>query len=116
MAAKCLLFVYGLLKPGFSPPRSVSAQWQGRVRGRLYDLGAFPAALALGADGEPWLDGVVLELDADELPELDHFEDVESGEFRRLVVTTEQGDIAWAYEYGRAVPDDAPQITAWRSS
>ena len=113
MAEKCLLFTYGLLMPGRSPPKSCSEHWPDRVKGRLYDLGQFPGATGLG-QGDGWVEGATLELDADELPTLDEFEDTDSGEFRRVLVTTEAGYIAWAYEYQLKIPDGLTPRERWR--
>ena len=112
MTTKCLLFAYGLLQPGLKPPRSLSQSWPDRVRGQLYDLGPYPVAVGLDV-GSAWLEGFTLEIDADELGALDEFEDVDSGEFARRVVTTGRGFTAWAYEYRRALPAHQPAIKKW---
>ena len=112
MADKCLLFTYGMLMPSQSPPKSMSDAWPDRVTGELYDLGAFPAAIAIG-NASDWFEGFVVEIDAEELPDLDHFEDVDSGEFRRITVTTEKGRHCWAYEYRQKIPPDLEKIVKW---
>lgn len=113
MTAKCLVFAYGLLKPGHTPPRSVSQHWPDRIPGLLYDLGNYPAGIQLG-HAASWIEGITMELDQDELDLLDEFEDVESGEYRRIVVTSEQGFDVWAYEYMRAIPADLPPVPRWK--
>ncbi len=103
------VFVYGLLKPGFSlhhvaKPYVIRAE-PGLVRGRLYDAGV-PAA-RFDQDGEIegfvfWLDGEKLD---DALRELDDLED-EGDVYRRVVVRvdTEGGPLeAFAYEYLRSL-------------
>lgn len=101
------LFVYGLLKPGFSL-HHVAAPYvlrlaPGRVRGRLYDAGV-PAGRF---DEDGTIDGFVLWLDPARIDEalriLDELEDV-ADVYRRVVVdvTTDEGSIpSSAYEYIR---------------
>lgn len=99
------VFVYGLLKPGFSlhhvaEPFVVS--WvPGRTRGRLYDADV-PAA-RFDQDGE--IAGFLFHLEDERLDEalriLDDLED-EGDVYRRVVVdvSTENGTMrAFAYEY-----------------
>ncbi len=112
MSKKCLLFAYGILKPGFSPPKSISDSWEDRVAGDLYDLGSYPGACRIG-ESENWIHGVTLEIDEDELPELDDFEDVDSGEYRRILVETEQGFFAYIYEFLGTPPDDKVCLNTW---
>jgi gamma-glutamylcyclotransferase (GGCT)/AIG2-like uncharacterized protein YtfP len=97
------VFVYGLLKPGYSLHHHVSPfvvrSAPGRVRGRLYDAGV-PAA-RFDEDGE--IAGVVLWLDRTEeaLARLDELED-EGEVYRRVTVevSTDEGPVeAHAYEY-----------------
>lgn len=112
MQRKCLLFAYGTLQPGFSPPKSMSNAWTDRVHGVLYDLGDYPAAVLIDKSMH-WIEGQTIEIDADELPALDAFEDVEGGEFLRKLVETEQGFVAWVYEYQKAVSDELVPVTKW---
>lgn len=112
MKRKCLLFAYGLLQPAHSPPRSTSQTWPDRVKGVLYDLGEYPAAVKI-AVAETWIAGHVLEIDVDELPLLDEFEDVEGGEFSRRLVETELGHTAWVYEYQLTIPSALAPIDKW---
>lgn len=99
------VFVYGLLKPGFSlhhvaEPYVVRSS-AGSVRGRLYDAGV-PAA-RFDEDGE--IEGYVFWLERDRLAEalrvLDELED-EGDVYKRVTVAvrTERGIVgAQAYEY-----------------
>lgn len=99
------IFVYGLLKPGFTlhhvaEPFVVSSE-PGTVRGRLYDAGV-PAA-RFDQDGE--IDGFVFTLGDERSEEalrvLDELED-EGEEYRRIVIDVAIGDgvvQAHAYEY-----------------
>lgn len=109
---KCLVFAYGTLMPGHSPPRSLSQAWPDRVRAVMYDLGAFPVATRVG-EAPGWIHGMTLEIDADELAALDEYEDVEGGEFARKLVETEQGHMAWVYEYRLRVPAALAPIDRW---
>lgn len=114
MRQRCLIFTYGLLQPGhLGCPPSATTLGPDRVRGRLYDLGPFPAGVDLGR-GDDWIEGVTLEIDADDLPGLDDFEDTESGEFCRVIVETERGHTAWAYEYRFPIPTTLAPRTRWR--
>jgi gamma-glutamylcyclotransferase (GGCT)/AIG2-like uncharacterized protein YtfP len=101
---RCLLFAYGQLQPGLKQPRSLSRAWPDRVRGMLYDLGPFPAAVKVGA-AEQWLGGYVLEITEVELVgELDPYEQVHKGLYRRIQTVTQAGFEVWIYEYAQPVP------------
>jgi gamma-glutamylcyclotransferase (GGCT)/AIG2-like uncharacterized protein YtfP len=69
-AADRALFVYGTLRPGLAPAaiaavvRTLRPLGPARVRGRLYDLDRFPAAVAdPGAD--EWIQGELVALGPD---------------------------------------------------
>ena len=101
------LFAYGQLQPGPKQPRSISRAWPDRVRGLLYDLGPFPAAVKVGAS-ENWFQGYVLEIDESELVgDLDAYEEVDKGHYRRIRTVTEAGFEVWIYEYARSIPATA---------
>ncbi len=112
MDTKSLLFAYGTLQPGPTEPLTMSQHWPDRIKAELYDLGSYPGATLVGR-AAGWIDGVVIEIDTDELPQLDSFEDVESGEFVRKLVETEQGFLCWVYEYALPVPAQAKQLQRW---
>lgn len=107
-----LLFVYGLLQPEFQPPRSMRRHWKDRVCGLLYDLGPFPAAVAVGRS-ESSFEGAVLEIDEWELPALDEFEDVDEGQYARIRTETEAGRSVWIYAYRRPIPPELQPIPRW---
>lgn len=101
------LFVYGTLRPGdvrwpILAPYTVSEGFADEVAGRVYDthLG-YPAAI-FGTDGV--VKGRTYPLRGDRLHEalavLDAEESSVPGGYRRVVVTTVRGIVAWAYEYG----------------
>jgi gamma-glutamylcyclotransferase (GGCT)/AIG2-like uncharacterized protein YtfP len=108
-----LLFVYGTLRPGVKNSRAelfvdeAELLGVGRVRGSLYDLGAYPG-LFREESGSAWVTGVVYRLREPELTllELDVYEGATSGsddDYQRveLAVTleSEQEVLAWAYLY-----------------
>jgi gamma-glutamylcyclotransferase (GGCT)/AIG2-like uncharacterized protein YtfP len=113
------VFVYGLLKPGFSlfhvAEPYLERSTPGRVRGRLYDADV-PAA-RFDEDGQ--IEGFVFWLDPhrldDALRDLDELED--EGEVYRRVsvqVTTEDGPVgAFAYEYLPSLEGRADVGGAW---
>jgi hypothetical protein len=77
------------------------------MRGLLYDLGSFPAAIGVGT-GDRWFAGYVLEIAESELVEpLDTYEEVAAGLYRRIQSVTEAGFEAWVYEYARPLPKTA---------
>ena len=103
-------FVYGTLKQGLSNYHliadSVRAAMPATIRGRLYDVGPFPA---LAAGDEP-VRGEVLTVEPDALPRLlavlDRLEGYESGDLdgsiyiRRVVAaTTDDGRAVEAHAY-----------------
>lgn len=110
------LFVYGSLRSGFKSPayeyisRYFSLVAEGKVRGLLYDLGEYPAALP--TNEENFIVGELYEAkDADQfqyvIGQLDDYEGVavEAGEtplYRREIspIETDQGSFdAWVYWY-----------------
>ena len=114
---RCLLFAYGKLQPGQNQPRSMSRAWPDRLRGLLYDLGPFPAAVKIDAS-EQWLYGFVLEIAESELVgDLDAYEEVDKGLYRRIRTVTEAGFEVWVYEYARPLPPTAVgPIECWTST
>jgi gamma-glutamylcyclotransferase (GGCT)/AIG2-like uncharacterized protein YtfP len=110
--ARCLLFVYGQLQPGHRPPRTASHARPDRVRGLLYDLGPYPAAVCVGSS-DRWFGGHVLEIDERELEQLDAYEGVAEQLYRRTRTATESGLQVWVYEYARPLPSDAVAVDVW---
>ena len=115
MAQKCLLFVYGLLMPGYQPPRSLSQQWEDEIAATMYNLGDFPAIILAGKgeDSGNIVKGFTLEIDSDELAEIDEFEDIEAKIYRRVMIETKQGFFAWTYEYLLPIPEGLSPISKW---
>lgn len=109
---KCWLFAYGLLQSQFQPPKTMSQCKADRVRGVLYDLGPYPAAVAVGT-ADSWIDGELVEMELDELAELDKFEGTAEGIYERKMITTESGASAWVYEYLQPIPPSCEPLKRW---
>lgn len=100
------LFAYGTLAPE-DDQQAEHQDWQrDAIRGRLFDLGAYPALFDLDDPGADWVEGHVRETTTVELEgDLDTYEGVEEGLFSRKMVRTRSGLIAWVYVYARARPE-----------
>jgi gamma-glutamylcyclotransferase (GGCT)/AIG2-like uncharacterized protein YtfP len=110
-----LLFVYGTLKRGQRNHRLLADQRFVRATAtapgfRLYDLGPYPGLVA-DADGGP-VQGELFSVSECCMAELDDFEGVPDL-FDRVRVELADGSTAWAYQYMRAVPHDAPTGDDW---
>lgn len=115
------LFVYGTLRPGRAPREiagTVSALQRigdGTVRGRLFDLGAYPGIALDDKAGE--VEGEVFDLpDEATLARLDAYEDYrphdpEGSLFRRVKATVTFADgtrgLCWVYVYNGALPGES---------
>ena len=99
------LFAYGTLMP---PDRDAAEQagWRpDAVRGRLYDLGPYPALVNLDEPGSGWVEGFVRPVDREELTtRLDPWEEVEQGLYRREETITRASCRVWVYVYNRPLP------------
>lgn len=103
----CLLFAYGQLQPGRRAPRTLLRAWADQVNGLLFDLGSYPAAVKI-AEADRFFAGFVLELEYHELVnELDPFEELDKGLYRRIRTVTRGGFDVWIYEYARPIPTTA---------
>ena len=103
----CMLFAYGQLQPSRRSPRTLVRSWPDQVCGLLFDLGSYPAAIQIAAT-DRYFSGFVLELEYRELmDELDPFEEVHRGLYRRIRTVTRSGFEVWIYEYARELPDGA---------
>jgi gamma-glutamylcyclotransferase (GGCT)/AIG2-like uncharacterized protein YtfP len=125
-------FVYGTLRPGRAPGevaqavRTLRVVARARLRGRLYDCGTHPGAIADGA-APGWIVGEVVECTADSPPLawFDAYEECvpaapETGTFRRERhwVETGAGPVeCWVYVLVRE-PPAAPCIASgeWRGA
>lgn len=103
-----LLFAYGTLGPKGStavPPRLWAAD---AVRGRLFDLGPYPALVDHDDPDAGWVEGSVRSVSRAELTGyLDPYEGVSEGLYQRVVATTRQGRTVWLYVYARPLPAGA---------
>jgi gamma-glutamylcyclotransferase (GGCT)/AIG2-like uncharacterized protein YtfP len=103
-----LLFAYGTLAPD-GPEAAERGGWvEDKVRGRLYDLGPYPALVDWDDPGAGWVEGHVRPLAPGELEgRLDPYEGVAEGLFRRVALKTLGGRDAWAYLYPHPLPRGA---------
>jgi gamma-glutamylcyclotransferase (GGCT)/AIG2-like uncharacterized protein YtfP len=113
-----LLFVYGTLAPANSALALATGWAADRVRGRLFDLGPYPALVDWDDPEAGWIDGYVRRVDRRELEErLDPYEGVAEGLYRRLPVMTAAGRLAWVYVYPHPLPQGARgPLERWRCS
>lgn len=98
-------FVYGTLKNGFLAHDLLKdSTFLGPAtthpRYRLYDLGRFPGIIVDGSLGTGVI-GELYEVPENLLPELDRYEAVAFGLFRREEIELSDGTIALAYLYNR---------------
>ena len=87
-----LLFAYGTLGPA-DPEAAARGGWVAdAVRGRLFDLGPYPALVDADDPAAGWVEGHVRPVDRRELEgRLDRYEGVDEGLYRRVLVTTRAG-------------------------
>jgi gamma-glutamylcyclotransferase (GGCT)/AIG2-like uncharacterized protein YtfP len=105
-----LLFAYGTLMP--VDAQAAAAAQEGwtpdAVRGRLFDLGAYPALIDLGDPGAGWVEGFVRAVDRHELEgPLDSWEGVAEGVYRRVESLTRNNRAVWVYVYSLPLPPEA---------
>ena len=79
-----LLFAYGTLMPADTAAADRDGWRPDAVRGRLFDLGPYPALVDLDEPGTGWVEGFVRPVDIEELEtRLDPWEEVDQGLYRR---------------------------------
>lgn len=94
------LFAYGTLMPANPEEAERDGWWADAVRGRLYDLGPYPALIDLDHPDAGWVHGFVHPVSLRELEEkLDPWEEVDRGLYRRVETMTRSGCRAWVYVY-----------------
>ena len=104
MSTPGLLFAYGTLGPSGDEP----GWFADAIRGRLFDLGPHPLLVDWDDPEAGWVEGHVRTVDGGELEgELDDYEGVAEGYFRRVIVQTREGRRAWVYVWPRPVPQYA---------
>jgi gamma-glutamylcyclotransferase (GGCT)/AIG2-like uncharacterized protein YtfP len=100
-----LLFAYGTLMPADADAAAREGWRPDAVRGRLFDLGPYPALVDLDDPTAGWVEGYVRPVDADELAtRLDLWEEVEQGLYRRVEALTRDSRRVWIYVYNRPLP------------
>jgi gamma-glutamylcyclotransferase (GGCT)/AIG2-like uncharacterized protein YtfP len=112
------LFAYGTLMPA-DPERAHGDGWSpDAIRGRLFDLGAYPAVVDLDDPAAGWVEGYVRAVEMCDLEGLlDAWEGVAQGLYSRVETTTRSGKRAWVYVYSRPLPKDADgPLPRWRGS
>jgi len=103
-----LLFAYGTLAPTDPADRALGGWAADRVRGRLYDLGPYPALVDLGDPAAGLVRGFVRAVGSAELDgPLDQYEGVAEGLYSRKRARTAAGRLVWVYVYGRPLPPGA---------
>jgi gamma-glutamylcyclotransferase (GGCT)/AIG2-like uncharacterized protein YtfP len=109
------LFAYGTLSPGCAEEVARGGWEPDMVRGRMYDLGRYPALVDVGDPRADWVEGYVRAIDLSELSgRLDTYEGVGEGLYRRVEVTTRAGRRVWVYEYAQPLPPEAHgPMTRW---
>jgi gamma-glutamylcyclotransferase (GGCT)/AIG2-like uncharacterized protein YtfP len=99
------LFAYGTLMPADRDAADREGWRPDAVRGRLFDLGPYPALVDLDDPTAGWVEGFVRPVDLDELEtRLDPWEEVERGVYRRMEATTRASCRVWVYVYNRPLP------------
>ncbi|WP_152050429.1 gamma-glutamylcyclotransferase family protein [Tautonia marina] len=102
------LFAYGTLGPNDAGAARRGGWNADAVRGRLYDLGPYPALIDWDDPEAGWVEGHVRSVEPIELLEvLDPYEGVAEGEFLRIVVRTRMGREVWVYVFPHPVPEGA---------
>jgi len=103
-----LLFAYGTLGPDRRGSAS-GGRWEAdMLRGRLYDLGPYPALVDADDPEAGWVHGHVRAVEPAEFPGgLDAYEGVARGLYRRSRATTRGGRLVWVYLYARPLPSNA---------
>jgi gamma-glutamylcyclotransferase (GGCT)/AIG2-like uncharacterized protein YtfP len=113
-----LLFTYGTLMPADRETAARDGWSEDAVRGRLFDLGAFPALVDLDDPSASWVLGYVRSVDLAELEgPLDAWESVADGVYSRVQTTTRNGKRTWLYVYSRPLPAHATgPLDRWRGN
>jgi gamma-glutamylcyclotransferase (GGCT)/AIG2-like uncharacterized protein YtfP len=110
------LFVYGTLKRGRENHRWLSGQRfiaEARTAPvyRLFDLGGYPGMIrdenGLSIEGEIW------DVDADGMKNLDILEDLEGGEYKRVLIDLHDGTRVEGYLYLRDVSGRPDAGASW---
>src|SRR5436305_14726743 len=99
------LFAYGTFAPANDGDVARGGWTPDTVRGRLFDLGPYPALVDTDDPTAGWVEGYVCDVRDTALDgPLDEYEGVAEGLYRRVAVTTGKGVDGWGYGYARPVP------------
>lgn len=112
-----LLFAYGTLAPASAEDAARDGWLPDALRGRLFDLGPYPAVVDLDGPNAYWVEGYARYTDLGELRgPLDTYEGVGEGLYRRVPATTRAGRRVWVYVYARPLPPGARELRdgRWR--
>jgi gamma-glutamylcyclotransferase (GGCT)/AIG2-like uncharacterized protein YtfP len=111
------MFAYGTLMPADRQAEARGGWSPDAVRGRLYDLGPYPALVDLDEPATGWVEGYVRSVAHDDLVgTLDAWEDVDGGLYVRALTTTRNQQRAWVYVYNRPLPPHARgPLARWRA-
>jgi gamma-glutamylcyclotransferase (GGCT)/AIG2-like uncharacterized protein YtfP len=101
------LFAYGTLMPRDDAAVDADGWSADAVRGRLFDMGEYPALVDLDDSAAGWVEGYVRSVDAGELESFDRWEEVDVDMYRRVKTTTRSGSHVWVYVYARPLPPEA---------
>jgi gamma-glutamylcyclotransferase (GGCT)/AIG2-like uncharacterized protein YtfP len=103
-----MLFAYGTLMPA-DPDAAEREGWRpDAVRGRLFDLGPYPALIDLDDPTAGWVEGFVRAVNIEELEtRLDPWEEVAQGLYRRVETVSQASRRVWVYVYNRPLPASA---------
>jgi gamma-glutamylcyclotransferase (GGCT)/AIG2-like uncharacterized protein YtfP len=112
-----LLFAYGTLAPEDASAARAEGWLEDAVRGRLYDLGPYPALVDHEEPSFGWVEGYVRGVSWEQLSgSLDSYEGVREGLYRRVETVTRAGRKVWVYVYARPLPPSAiGPIARWDS-
>jgi gamma-glutamylcyclotransferase (GGCT)/AIG2-like uncharacterized protein YtfP len=102
-----LLFAYGTLMPRDEESADRDGWTPDAVRGRLYDLGPYPALIDLEDPAAGWVEGYIRRVSTADLERYDQYEDVERGPYQRVETTTRNKLRAWIYVHGGPLPPQA---------
>jgi gamma-glutamylcyclotransferase (GGCT)/AIG2-like uncharacterized protein YtfP len=111
-------FAYGTLAP-LDPQTAAAEGWEpDAVRGRLYDLGPYPALVDHEDDAAGWVEGYVRPVTWEQLTgTLDAYEGVDQGPYRRVSTISRSGREVWMYVYAHTLPATAiGPIDRWKST
>lgn len=112
------LFAYGTLAPKDSHEAGRDGWSADAVRGRLFDLGPYPALVDLDHEDARWIDGYTRRVTERELRErLDPYEGVSDRLYHRNITTTRSGMRVWVYVYARSIPEGASELAGnWQEA